>query len=167
MSSGADVGRRPNLWSYFSFSGPRRRISVSLPRNEPPARSGDADPFEKPDRHSHHRSSSSMTDYKGGAMNQGQRVRYLKTGGIIAFVILALYFFAPRDALSKGMRCPFLRIIRTNWNSSTCVYRRQHGIQRRRIAKVHQIFLERETSHPICPHDRRRQHRFPHPRLQV
>ena len=44
-----------------------------------------------------------MNDYKnGGAMNQGQRVRYLKTGGIIAFILCLLYFFVPRDGVSGG-----------------------------------------------------------------
>ena len=78
----------------FSF-GPRRRTSVSLPRNNDPSR----DPFEKADRHE--RNPSRSMDFKGSAMNQGQRVRYLKTGGIIAFILLILYFIAPRDSLSR------------------------------------------------------------------
>ncbi|KAF2025193.1 guanosine-diphosphatase [Setomelanomma holmii] len=101
MSSGVEVPgsqRRPGIWSYFSFSGPRRRVSVSLPRN--------FDPHEKPDRHSRHRSANSngfMGDYKGSAiMNQGQRLRFLKTGGVIAFILLILYFVVPRDGLSRG-----------------------------------------------------------------
>ena len=110
MSSGVEVPgsqRRPGIWSYFSFGGTRRRpLSVSLPRNFDPSR--DADPFEKPDRHSRHRSTPSdgfMGDYKGSAtMNQGQRLRYLKTGGVIAFILLVLYFVAPRDGLSKGVQ---------------------------------------------------------------
>lgn len=107
MSSGIDVPgsqRRPGIWSYFSFSGPRRRVSVSLPRTVDSAR--DDDPFEKADRHSRHRSANSngfMGDYKGSSiMNQGQRLRYLKTGGVIAFILLILYFVAPRDGLSRG-----------------------------------------------------------------
>ncbi|KAF2736025.1 guanosine-diphosphatase [Polyplosphaeria fusca] len=100
MSSGVDVRRRPGIWSYFSFnSGPRRRVSVSLPRNNSDSHS---DPFEKPDRHSRTRSSGSvsfMNDIKNGAMNQGRQARYLKTGGIIAFILLILYFVAPRDRL--------------------------------------------------------------------
>lgn len=106
MSSGVDVQRsRPGIWSYFSFSGPRRRISVSLPRSEPLAADRD-DPYEKPDRHARHRSTS-MNDFKTAAtMNGGQRARFLKTGGLIAFVVLVLYFVAPRDGLagsfSKG-----------------------------------------------------------------
>ena len=99
MSSGVDVRRRPGIWSYFSFSsGTRRRTSVSLPRNNDPTH----DPFEKPDRHLQARRTNSMNDYKNGAMNQGQRVRYLKTGGIIAFILCLLYFFAPRDGISRG-----------------------------------------------------------------
>ncbi|ORY03240.1 nucleoside phosphatase family-domain-containing protein [Clohesyomyces aquaticus] len=101
MSSGVDVRRRPGIWSYFSFTGPRRRTSVSLPRNQHP----DSDPFEKADRHSRHRSTNSasfMNDLKGATMNQGQRTRYLKTGGIIAFILLILYFIAPRHAMSRG-----------------------------------------------------------------
>ena len=107
MSSGVEVSgsqRRPGIWSYFSFPGPRRRVSVTLPRNFDPNR--DADPFEKPDRHSRRRSTNPdgfMGDNKGSSiMNQGQRLRYIKTGGIIAFILLVLYFIAPRDGLSKG-----------------------------------------------------------------
>lgn len=101
MSSGVDVRRsRPGIWSYFSFSGPRRRISVSLPRSEPPA--NDDDPFEKADRHSRTRSTS-MNDYKTAAtMNGGQRARFLKTGGIVAFIVLVLYLIAPRDGLARA-----------------------------------------------------------------
>ena len=101
MSSGVEAPgqRRPGIWSYLSFTGPRRRTSVSLPRSYNP----NSDPHEKPDRHSRHRPTSSMSDFKGSAMmNQGQRMRYLKTVGIIAFVLLVLYFVAPRDGLSRG-----------------------------------------------------------------
>jgi guanosine-diphosphatase len=107
MSSGVEVPgsqRRPGIWSYFSFSGPRRRVSVSLPRNFDPSRDS-SDPNAKADRHSRHRSTYSdafMNDHKGSAvMNQGQRMRYLKTGGVIAFILLVLYFVAPRDGLSR------------------------------------------------------------------
>jgi guanosine-diphosphatase len=105
MSSGIEAPgqRRPGIWSYLSFSGPRRRVSVSLPRNFDPR----SDPHEKPDRHSRHRSTNStgfMGDFKGSAMmNQGQRLRYLKTGGVIAFVLLVLYFIAPSHGISRGL----------------------------------------------------------------
>ncbi|KAH7552252.1 hypothetical protein BM1_09114 [Bipolaris maydis] len=110
MSSGIEVSgsqRRPGIWSYFSFSGPRRRVSVSLPRNSDPNRGvdDDDDPHAKAARHSRNRSSYSdafMNEHKGGAvMNQGQRLRYLKTGGVIAFILLVLYFIAPSDRIPR------------------------------------------------------------------
>lgn len=105
MSSGVEVPgsqRRPGIWSYFSFSGPRRRVSVSLPRDFTVERESD-DPYEKHRRNQSANENGFMTDYKGGAvMNQGQKVRYLKTGGIIAFILLVLYFIAPRDGLSRA-----------------------------------------------------------------
>ncbi|KAF2138772.1 uncharacterized protein K452DRAFT_255628 [Aplosporella prunicola CBS 121167] len=100
MSSSVDVQRRPDIWSYFSFSStPRRRTSLSLPLKS----NSTFDPFEKSDRHSDRPSTSSttatslMNDYKvgGGNMNQGQRTRYLKAGGIIAFIIIVFFFLAP------------------------------------------------------------------------
>jgi guanosine-diphosphatase len=82
---------------------------VSLPRNFDPNRDA-SDPHEKPDRHSRHRSQYSdafMNDHKGSAvMNQGQRLRYLKTGGIIAFILLVLYFIAPRNGLPSAVSYP-------------------------------------------------------------
>jgi len=102
MSSGVDVHRRPTIWSYFSFAGPRRRISVSLPRSVTETVD---DPYEKPDRHSRRRSGPAnglMNELKTGAMNGGQRTRYLKTGGVIAFILLVLYFITPSDSLSKA-----------------------------------------------------------------
>jgi guanosine-diphosphatase len=109
MSSGIEVSgsqRRPGIWSYFSFSGPRRRVSVSLPRSSDPNHGADEDdPHAKAARHSRHRSTYSdafMSDHKGGAvMNQGQRLRYLKTGGVIAFILLVLYFIAPSDRIPR------------------------------------------------------------------
>ncbi|KAF2851341.1 hypothetical protein T440DRAFT_61154 [Plenodomus tracheiphilus IPT5] len=110
MSSGVEASgsqRRPGIWSYFSFPGPRRRVSVTLPRNFDPNRD---DPYEKADRHSRHRVTNSngfMNDYKGSStMNQGQRLRYLKTGGLVAFILLVLYFVVPRDGLSRGVSHP-------------------------------------------------------------
>lgn len=101
MSSGVDVQRsRPGIWSYIPFAGPRRRISVSLPRSEPVSQRDD--PYEKPDRHARLRSTS-MNDFKTAAtMNGGQRARYLKTGGFLAFLALVLYLIAPRDGLARA-----------------------------------------------------------------
>ncbi|KAF2279981.1 guanosine-diphosphatase [Westerdykella ornata] len=102
-------------WSFFN--GPRRRTSISLPRshdriNEALSHSSytssaasayassastPANSANHTRRRSAHSSATLMPEYKSGAMNQGQRVRYLKTGGIIVFIVLILYFFAPRD----------------------------------------------------------------------
>jgi guanosine-diphosphatase len=41
-----------------------------------------------------------MNDFKGAVMNQGQRSRYLKTGGILAFIVLILFYISPRSATS-------------------------------------------------------------------
>lgn len=107
MSSGIEVPgqRRPGIWSYFGFSGPRRRVSVSLPRTLDSSRSNDDDPYEKPARHSRHRSTYAdafMNDHKGSAvMNKGQRLRYLKTGGVIAFVLFVLYLIAPGSSIPR------------------------------------------------------------------
>ncbi|GAB7354152.1 hypothetical protein MBLNU459_g4710t1 [Dothideomycetes sp. NU459] len=96
MSSGRDVQQRPNdIWSYFGFSSaPRRRTSLSLSHS----RKG-SDAFEKADRY---RTGSPMQDSKSAWMNQGQRARYIKTGGIVAFVLLLLFYIAPRSAGSGG-----------------------------------------------------------------
>jgi len=52
------------------------------------------DPYEKPDRYDGSSANSShMQDYR---MNQGQRSRYLKAGGIIAFVLLIIFYLAPQ-----------------------------------------------------------------------
>jgi guanosine-diphosphatase len=42
-----------------------------------------------------------MNDIKTTAMNQGQRTRYLKAGGIIAFIFLIFYYLAPRHGGGK------------------------------------------------------------------
>lgn len=110
MSSSVDVQRRPDIWSYFSFSSaPRRRTSLSLPLKS----NSTYDPFEKPERRSTRlsttstASSSFMNDYKVGGgssstMNQGQRTRYLKAGGIIAFILIIFFYLAPGRSQSAG-----------------------------------------------------------------
>jgi len=66
------------------------------------------DPFEKPDRHADSRadgsSSSFMNDFKGASayMNQGQRSRYLKAGGILAFVFFIFFVLAPGRSRDVG-----------------------------------------------------------------
>lgn len=44
-----------------------------------------------------------MNDFKGAVMNQGQRSRYLKTGGILAFIVLILLYISPRSATSDSL----------------------------------------------------------------
>ena len=87
MSKGSDA---PSIWS--SFSKPRRRSSVKLPSQE------HSDPYEKPDRHSTSGKQhlGSMQDRVHAAwMNQSQRARYIKTGCLIAFVLLVIYYISP------------------------------------------------------------------------
>nr|POF14009.1 putative guanosine-diphosphatase [Quercus suber] len=85
MSGGPSGGS--TFWS--SLNRPRRRSSVALPRREP-------DLHEKHDRHSSGRHPGSMQDnLKTAWMNQGQRARYVKTGCLIAFVLLVIYYVTP------------------------------------------------------------------------
>ncbi|KAF2452607.1 guanosine-diphosphatase [Lineolata rhizophorae] len=119
MSSGVDVGgprgeSHPGIWSYFSFgssSAPRRRTSVSLPHSNSSAgpSASASDPFEKPDRHSGYPGRASngtaagfMKDLKFAGMNQGQRSRYLKACGLLFFVFLVFFFFAPGERARLG-----------------------------------------------------------------
>lgn len=94
MSTAIDARRRPSIWSYVSFSQPRRR-SVSLP-----TRNTIDDPFEKAGRHSSNGSANGSTtgivdSVKDAWMTQSQRSRYLKTGGILALVVFLLFVLAP------------------------------------------------------------------------
>lgn len=101
MSSGVD---RPGLWSYFSFgkssqsTTTRRRASSSLlPRRDP------GDPFEKRDRHNGHPSfgsavgSGGVYDSRRGWMIGGTVSRYIKAGGLIAFIVLVFLYLAPNE----------------------------------------------------------------------
>lgn len=94
MSTSIDARHRPSLWSYISFSTPRRR-SVSLPTRTDPR-----DPFEKADRHKSNGSANlsiPTVDHINGAwMTQSQRSRYLKAGGIVALFVF-LFFWLSRN----------------------------------------------------------------------
>lgn len=48
-----------------------------------------------------------MNDIKASGMNQGQRTRYLKAGGLIAFICLVFFFIAPRERLGGADQGPF------------------------------------------------------------
>lgn len=100
MSTAVDARRRGGLWSYINFSSSARRRSISLP-----TRNTSNDPFEKANRHQrtngHPNGSPGVVDnIKGALMTQSQRSRYLKTGGIIAFILLFLFFLAPSERAS-------------------------------------------------------------------
>ncbi|KAF2744972.1 guanosine-diphosphatase [Sporormia fimetaria CBS 119925] len=91
----------------WSFTGPRRTTSVSLPTltndQASSSSSSSSNAAGGPShlrRRSAHSSATFMNEFKGSVMNQGQKVRYLKTGGIIAAILFLLYFFAPRDISS-------------------------------------------------------------------
>ncbi|THW52967.1 nucleoside phosphatase GDA1/CD39 [Aureobasidium pullulans] len=95
-----DVKQRPSLWSYISFSSsPRRRTSFSshsrTQSQSIPLASSNYDPFAPTTK------SSSMQE-KAGWMNQGQRMRYIKTGGIVALVLFVLYYLLPGSTPSVG-----------------------------------------------------------------
>ncbi|KAK4219287.1 nucleoside phosphatase GDA1/CD39 [Rhypophila decipiens] len=68
-----------------------RRTSVSLPTKQI-AR----DPFEKPDRYDgDHREPGLIARMQSAWVSQSQRARYIKTGGIIFFIFLVLYYLSP------------------------------------------------------------------------
>ncbi|KAH0547549.1 Guanosine-diphosphatase [Glutinoglossum americanum] len=93
--SRANVRRRPSIWSYFSFSStPERQQSVSLP-----TRSAVDDPYEKPNRHSSRNpvndSANFVPGLKNAWMTQSQRSRFIKAGGLIAFILLVFLYLSP------------------------------------------------------------------------
>jgi hypothetical protein len=99
MSSSVDVQQPSGIWSYFSSNSTstttrnRRTSSVSLPKH---ASIANGTPFE-----GRHATSNGQPDFvhaaKAAWMNQGQRARYLKAGGLIAFVLLIFWFLAPGE----------------------------------------------------------------------
>ncbi len=89
-----------------------RRTSVSLPTTKVAH-----DPHEEPERYSRKGAANSVADTLEKAriawMTQSQRSRYLKTGGILLFVIFLFYYLAPggTDVYGGGTnsrlkRCP-------------------------------------------------------------
>lgn len=71
-----------------------RRTSVSLP-----TKAVAHDPHEKSARYNSYRSPSGITgileNLKTAWMGQSQRSRYVKTGGILLFVVFLFYYLAP------------------------------------------------------------------------
>jgi guanosine-diphosphatase len=100
-----------------------RRTSVSLPTKNIPK-----DPYEKPARYGSnpggvataaagvHRAGNGvlagmLNQIQTGAMTQSQRSRYMKTGGILLFVLFLFYFLAPKGVNTvnvSGLSCPIL-----------------------------------------------------------
>lgn len=98
MSTAFDARRRPSLWSYLSFSSKPRRRSISLPKQETTSPDGK----ENTSPRGSWGRPGNLEGYKEASMTGGQRARLLKTGGVIAFVVLLLYLFTSRDGASVG-----------------------------------------------------------------
>ncbi|PNS19289.1 hypothetical protein CAC42_2466 [Sphaceloma murrayae] len=85
---------RSKVWSYLDLTSPRRRTSVSLPKSRK-----SLDPYEKADRHNPVPRSNPVnakaSSMSGQAGFMGVPSRFLKTGGLIAFVILVVFYLAP------------------------------------------------------------------------
>lgn len=97
MSTGsAETQQRPSTWQNVSFSSPRRRSSSTvLPKREATTLK---DKRVQPE--------SMSEKVKNAWMNQGQRSRYLKTAGIVAFVLLVLYYIVPGGSGDIGYTPP-------------------------------------------------------------
>lgn len=97
----SNVRRRPDLWSYISFSRPSSRSQNTLPTQN----DVNGDRFRKPDRGGHARSHSfnmSVADgYPVGRQAQGQRMRYLKYGGILGVILLLVWFLSPSKYIPR------------------------------------------------------------------
>lgn len=86
-----------SLWSYVPFSSgqtshPRRRSSLPKHHHSSASSSAPWDPFEKSGRHIGGQSTSTLDNVKAAWMTQTRQARYLKAGGILAFIVL-LYWF--------------------------------------------------------------------------
>lgn len=80
-----------------------RRTSVSLPRD-----SGAPDPHEKPGRYSSKTGSKGdntgiLANIQTAWMTQSQRSRYIKTGGILIFIIFLFYYLAPKGTHVRNL----------------------------------------------------------------
>ncbi|KAG9242764.1 guanosine-diphosphatase-like protein [Calycina marina] len=82
-----------------------RRTSVSLP-----TRNNQHDPYEKPARYGNrgarHSAVGTVEKLKAAWMTQSQRSRYLKTGGLLLFVVFLLYYLVP-SGTSEPRQIPF------------------------------------------------------------
>src|ERR1700760_409021 len=117
MSSGVDVRQRPGIWSYFSFNSStsttrnRRTSSVSLPTRN--IDSSSPRESEKYSRTIYSARSGRMNDQR--SMHYRQRIRYIKAGGILAVVVLILFFLTPgeREKVEKYVGGPLMLMPQT------------------------------------------------------
>jgi guanosine-diphosphatase len=93
-----------------------RRTSVSLP-----TRNVAHDPYEKAARYSttgaREGAVGILEKVKSAWMTQSQRARYLKTGGILLFVVFLFYYLAPSGANVYGGGM-FLQTVAVDWGTS-------------------------------------------------
>ncbi|EKD19574.1 uncharacterized protein L3040_002548 [Drepanopeziza brunnea f. sp. 'multigermtubi'] len=79
-----------------------RRTSVSLPTRNAPA----FDPFEKPNRYTttgaNKSAAAKLESIKTAWMTQSQRSRYLKTGGVLVFIVFLIYYLSPSGTDAIG-----------------------------------------------------------------
>lgn len=103
MPSSHESKDRPGIWSYVPFgSSPRRRsVSSGLPlRNNGAASSSDNtpwDPFEKAERQTAGSGAphpSMLESMNNAWMTQSRQARYLKTGGVLTFIVLLYWFLS-------------------------------------------------------------------------
>ncbi|OQO14190.1 putative guanosine-diphosphatase [Cryoendolithus antarcticus] len=101
MSANPAAAPRSSIWSYLSFSSPqhsqprRRSSSTVLPKRERTTLDSGRTYKDKALEDSLSTTGSMSEKISAAYMNQGQRSRYLKTGGIVAFVLLVLYCLVP------------------------------------------------------------------------
>ena len=107
MSTSVSSNQKNGIWSSIPFVGSPRRRSIPLPYNHA---NGDKksnaawDPFEKTDRHTSSGASQSnhriLEKVQNAWMTQSQRARWLKTGGIVAFVLFVFYYISGLSSTS-------------------------------------------------------------------
>ncbi|KAI9846986.1 MAG: Guanosine-diphosphatase [Sclerophora amabilis] len=105
MSNEPYVRRRPGIWSYFSFG------SASERRHRPRNSSIGDDAYQNALRNGDANGSSSTVNgsadsmkVAGAWMTHSQRSRYLKAGGVVAFVLFLLYCFSPENGGVPSLR---------------------------------------------------------------
>jgi len=99
MPSDVDLSATPSVWSYVGLSPkPHRRSSVAQSKcdNSHPPR----------ERRKEQPPLSMKEKVQAAWMNQGQRARYIKTGCLIAFVLLVIYYIVPGSYTPSASTLP-------------------------------------------------------------